>query len=83
MTILDEGTPSKGYCKTLSQRFAQLRLEEPSYQTKEREIKLKYLSGDVSLNLMKTSKMTIERLREEMTEVRISAMGKSLLPLMS
>jgi hypothetical protein len=46
-------------------------------------VKLKYLSGDISINLLTSSKMNIEILREEMTEVKISAMGKSLLPLMS
>ncbi len=46
-------------------------------------MKLKYLSGDISINLLTCSKMNIEILREEMTEVKISAMGKSLLPLMS
>jgi hypothetical protein len=50
---------------------------------KERQLKMKYLSGDISINLLTCSKMNIEILREEMTEVKISAMGKSLLPLMS
>lgn len=50
---------------------------------KERQVKLKYLSGDISINQLTCSKMNIEILREEMTEVKISAMGKSLLPLMS
>ena len=60
-----------------------MRLDEPTNIIKEREIKLKYLSGDMSINLLKTTKMMIESLREEMTEVKISAMGKSLLSLMS
>jgi hypothetical protein len=58
-------------------------LEEPTNYAKERLVKLKYLSGDISINLLTCSKMNIEILREEMTEVKISAMGKSLLPLMS
>jgi hypothetical protein len=58
-------------------------LEEPTNTVKERQVKLKYLSGDITINLLTCSKMNIEILREEMTEVKISAMGKSLLPLMS
>jgi hypothetical protein len=56
---------------------------EETNRIKDRQIKLKFLQGDVSINMLKTTKMTIESLIEEMTEVRISAMGKSLLPLMS
>jgi len=42
-------------------------LEEPTNTVKERQVKLKYLSGDITINLLTCSKMNIEILREEMT----------------
>jgi len=60
----------------LSHKFSQLKISEPCNHVKERQVNLKYLQGDISINLLKTSKMTIESLREEISEVKISAMGK-------
>ena len=91
MTILEENVQKQNSAsdnideyQSLTEQFQNaLKISDDiSPSAKQRQIKLTFLTGDLSLNLLKTTHFTIELIREEITEVEISSMGKSLVSLM-